>query len=98
MLLDDGSMQGIPAQDPTIYVAIPSKSTPQDALPDHENWFILVNAPALGPQWDWKQNQAAYRQRILDLLAEWGYDIILATESQHLCFKHYPMYRNNTAI
>jgi phytoene desaturase len=31
--------------DPTVYVNITSKTTPADAPPGHENWFVLVNAP-----------------------------------------------------
>ena len=31
---------------PTVYVAITSKSDPSHAPPGHENWFVLVNAPA----------------------------------------------------
>lgn len=38
-------------QDPTAYVNITSKTTPGDAPPGHENWFVLVNSPHdPGPQ------------------------------------------------
>jgi len=37
--------------DPTVYVNITSKTTPGDAPPGQENWFVLVNAPHdPGPQ------------------------------------------------
>lgn len=39
--------------DPTIYVYISSKNNPDDAPADHENWFIMVNAPYnTGQNWD----------------------------------------------
>jgi phytoene desaturase len=67
--------QGVPAKEPTIYVAITSKATPEDAPPDCENWFVLVNAPALGPGWDWESQAFAYRQLVLDQLAARGFDV-----------------------
>ncbi|MBN1667837.1 MAG: phytoene desaturase [Anaerolineales bacterium] len=67
--------QGRPPSEPTIYVAITAKSTPQDAPTDSENWFVLVNAPALGPHWDWAQQAQPYRERVLDLLAQRGFDV-----------------------
>jgi phytoene desaturase len=67
--------EGVPPQDPTIYVAITSKATPDDAPPDCENWFVLVNAPALGSGWDWKSQAFAYRQLVLDQLAARGFEV-----------------------
>lgn len=67
--------QGIPPTEPTIYVAITSKTTPQDAPAGSENWFVLVNAPALGSAWNWQAQRKGYRQRVLDLLAQRGYDV-----------------------
>ncbi len=32
--------------DPTVYIYISSKRAPGDDLPGHENWFVMVNAPA----------------------------------------------------
>jgi phytoene desaturase len=65
---------GQPPTDPTIYVAITSKSTPTAAPPGCENWFVLVNAPALGA-YDWQKNAAAYRERVLAQLAVFGHDL-----------------------
>ncbi|MEZ4737452.1 MAG: phytoene desaturase family protein [Caldilineaceae bacterium] len=42
---EDIFRRGIPPRDPTIYVAITSKSDPDHAPPGCENWFVLVNAP-----------------------------------------------------
>lgn len=40
-------------RDPTVYINITSKTTPADAPPGCENWFVLVNAPAdHGQDWD----------------------------------------------
>ncbi|MFO7536828.1 MAG: phytoene desaturase family protein [Chloroflexota bacterium] len=64
--------QGRPPDDPTIYLAITGKSDPQDAPPGCENWFVLVNAPALDERYDWAANKLAYGEQILAKLAEWG--------------------------
>ncbi len=74
--------QGIPPHDPTIYVAITSKSDPDHAPPGCENWFVLVNAPALGPGFDWATQEAAYRQRVFATLASFGFDIQARLRSQ----------------
>ena len=62
--------EGRPPDEPTIYVAITSRSTPEDAPPGCENWFVLVNAPALGDGWDWEKEAGAYSERLLDTLAQ----------------------------
>jgi phytoene desaturase len=59
----------LPADEPTIYVSITSKSDPAHAPTDHENWFVLVNAPALSPHYDWTQNGQSYRDLVLNRLA-----------------------------
>lgn len=67
--------QGRPPDDPTIYATITSKTDPDHAPPGGENWFILVNAPPLGPQFDWQREAVAYRDRVLDRLAAHGVDL-----------------------
>lgn len=67
--------QGIPPNDPTIYVAITSKSDPDHAPLGCENWFVLVNAPALGSGFDWATQEADYRQRVFAKLASFGFDL-----------------------
>ncbi len=67
--------RGIAPRDPTIYVAITSKADPDHAPPGCENWFVLVNAPPLGSNFDWQQEEAAYRQHLFDTLARFGYPI-----------------------
>ena len=50
--------------EPTVYVNITSKVTPQDAPAGGENWFVLINAPCNVGQ-DWQREVAASRSRIL---------------------------------
>jgi phytoene desaturase len=64
-----------PADDPTIYVAITSKTDMHHAPPGSENWFVLVNAPSVNDRFDWQTHALPYRDRILDLLADRGVDI-----------------------
>ena len=49
------------AADPTLYVSISSKTEHGDAPPGCENWFVLVNAPALSAQnpIDWEGESPA---------------------------------------
>jgi len=83
---DDIFRRGAPPDEPTVYVAITSKADPDHAPPGHENWFVLVNAPAVGqerltaagercPPWDWEREKAAYRDRVLATLARFGLDV-----------------------
>jgi phytoene desaturase len=67
--------RGIPPDDPTIYVAITSKSDPAHAPAGDENWFVLVNAPALDSRYDWTTQATVYRDQILIRLADFGLDI-----------------------
>jgi phytoene desaturase len=53
--------------DPTVYVNITSKVTPEDAPAQGENWFVLINAPCDAGQ-DWAEEVAASRERILSRL------------------------------
>lgn len=63
-----------PAQNPTIYVSITSKSDPTHAPQGAENWFVLVNAPALGNH-DWQAHAQSYRDHVLETLANFGVDV-----------------------
>lgn len=68
--------QGIPPHEPTIYVAITSKSDPQHAPPGCENWFVLVNTPVDNGKFDWQKNASFYRDQILARLAtDFGLDV-----------------------
>lgn len=76
--------QGVPPTDPTIYVAITSKSDPEHAPPGSENWFVLVNAPPIGPEFTWQKEKEAYRDLVLERLAAWGYELRPHLISQHI--------------
>lgn len=64
-----------PPNDPTIYVAITSKTDPDHAPAGHENWFVLVNAPARTADFDWAEAQHRYREVVLERLRDYGLDI-----------------------
>ncbi len=67
--------EGRPPVEPTIYISIGARSTPDDAPPGCENWFVLVNVPPLGPGWDWAARAGEYRGLVLARLAKHGLDI-----------------------
>jgi phytoene desaturase len=58
---------GTLSDDVTVYVNISSKLVQEDAPPGHENWFVMVNAPADDGQ-DWKAMIPELRERVLTLL------------------------------
>lgn len=60
--------QGRPPEDPTLYLAISSKTQPEDAPTGGENWFVMVNVPALDPTWDWEAHGREYEERIVQQL------------------------------
>lgn len=57
--------RGIPAPDPTCYVAAPSCSEPEVAPEGGEALYVLVHTPYLRPGQDWCEMLPAYRERIL---------------------------------
>lgn len=67
--------KGIPPEEPTIYLSISSKTDPADASLDCENWFILVNVPALNKKINWRSSADAYRNLVFDRLAKFNLDI-----------------------
>lgn len=60
--------------DPTIYVAITSKSDPSHAPIGSENWFVLLNMPYLNEQ-DWDYESKRMRETVLNKLLRFGVDI-----------------------
>jgi phytoene desaturase len=67
--------QSQPPANPTIYIAITSKTDESHAPSGGENWFVLVNAPPLGDAYDWSANQQQYRDLILQKMADFGFDV-----------------------
>ncbi|MBN1920832.1 MAG: phytoene desaturase [Anaerolineae bacterium] len=59
----------------TIYVTATSKADPEHAPEGCENWFVLVNAPPIGPEFDWELEAGAVADAILAQLADYGYDV-----------------------
>ena len=55
-------------EDPTVYVNITSKHTPEDAPDGCENWFVMINTPGHYDQ-DWTALIAISRERILAKLS-----------------------------
>ena len=75
--------QHVCPDDPTIYINITSKITPQDAPKNGENWFILINAPYVDGQ-DWEAQTRKVRTAVVERLSrELGCDIasLIETES-----------------
>lgn len=64
-LFDDG----VPATDPTVYVCASSVTDATQAPKGHENWFVLVNAPAGGGDMD------GYGDHLLEVMARRGWDL-----------------------
>ncbi|MBB4080819.1 phytoene desaturase [Lewinella aquimaris] len=58
------------SDDVTIYVNVSSKLVPADAPPGHENWFVMVNAPADTGQ-DWNALTARLRSRVVTALGKY---------------------------
>ncbi|HEX2528886.1 MAG TPA: phytoene desaturase family protein [Geminicoccus sp.] len=59
---------GLPAPDPTCYIAAPAITDPAVAPPGGEALYVLVHTPYLRPGQDWQQMFPAYRKVILDKL------------------------------
>ena len=80
--------KGRPPQEPTVYVSVTAKSDPSHAPPGCENWFVLVNAPALGSEFDWETQTAAYRELVLATLERFGLPIRDKLRSEVLLTPH----------
>ncbi|MBN1978400.1 MAG: phytoene desaturase [Anaerolineae bacterium] len=76
--------QGVPPGEPTIYVVITARSEPDHAPEGCENWFVLVNAPALGPRYDWETGAVTYRDLVLARLADLGFDVRGSIRMEHI--------------
>ena len=75
---------GIAPTEPTVYVAITSKTDPSHAPTGCENWFVLVNAPPLSNAFDWEVERDGYRSTVLDALKRFGFDIREQIRSEHV--------------
>lgn len=76
--------EAVPPDEPTVYIAITSKTDPTHAPPDCENWFVLVNVPALTPAHNWAALASQYRDRVLARIAQFGIDIHSRIRSERI--------------
>lgn len=60
--------RGVPAPDPTCYLAAPAATEAAVAPPGGEALYVLVHTPYLRPGQDWSEMLPGYRQVILDKL------------------------------
>ena len=59
---------GMPAPDPTCYIASTSRTEPGTAPEGGDAMYVLVHTPYLRPNHDWREMLPGYRQVILDKL------------------------------
>ncbi|WP_040507437.1 phytoene desaturase family protein [Gluconobacter morbifer] len=64
--------QGVPAPDPTCYLAAPSRTDPDVAPEGGEALYVLVHTPYIHRGQDWQEIFPGYRQIILDKLKRCG--------------------------
>ena len=61
--------------EPTIYISISSRSDPSHAPAGHDNYFVLVNAPARDPRVPWTPAETqSYRDIVVQRLQQFGLD------------------------
>jgi phytoene desaturase len=86
-----------PPGDPTIYLAITSKSDPGHAPAGSENWFVLLNMPYLTGKVDWRKAVAQMRATVLSRLQSFGLDIKNNIEQEHTISppEFYQLYGSN---
>jgi phytoene desaturase len=72
------------SDDPTVYINITSKESPQDAPLGCENWFVMINAPGNYDQ-DWDALVIKSRQRILEKIKKClGIDLTGIIETEYI--------------
>ena len=60
--------------EPTIYISISSRTDSGHAPEGHDNYFVLVNAPARDPKQPWTETEArGYRDLVIKRLARFGF-------------------------
>jgi phytoene desaturase len=71
---DEIHRQKINPSEPTIYISVSSRTDPGHAPEGHDNYFILVNAPARDPRQPWTYAETrAYRNLIIKRLERFGF-------------------------
>lgn len=70
--------------DATIYIFISSKMVPSDAPPNHENWFVLLNAPS-DAKADWNTITQTCKKNVLNKMSKLlGEDLEPLIETEHI--------------
>jgi phytoene desaturase len=65
--------RAISPTEPTIYISVSARTDPRHAPLDHDNYFVLVNAPARDPAQPWTDAEArSYRDLVFARLAQFG--------------------------
>lgn len=64
--------RGLPSDEPTVYVAVTSRTDPAHAPEGHSTLFVLVNAPPVDGRCDWEKVGLPYRTAILQRLEQCG--------------------------
>lgn len=59
-------------EDPTLYISITARTNPAHAPEGHDNFFVLVNAPAETERIDWKTEGLRYAEHVLKRLERHG--------------------------
>lgn len=62
----------IPAPNPTIYICATSRTDATQAPANHENLFVLINAPYTSAKVDWEKEKRNYRNLIIEKLEKFG--------------------------
>lgn len=90
--------QKVMPDDPTIYVANTSYSDPDHAPEGSSNFFVLVNAPYLSPEYNWELEAESYADKVIGELESRGLDGL----RQHIDYQDmitpvdfYTKYRSN---
>lgn len=74
----------VPAPDPTIYVCATSCTDRSHAPAGHMNLFVLINAPALTPRFDWARESDGYRDLTIRKLERMGLEEL----SRRIVYQH----------
>jgi phytoene desaturase len=72
--------------DPTVYISKSSKTDPEHAPPQSENWFILLNMPYLTDEnhQDWEEETDRMREAVLGKLKRLGIDVFHHIEAEEV--------------
>lgn len=62
----------IPAENPTVYICATSRTDNSQAPENHENLFVLINAPYTSEKFDWEKGKKEYRDLIIKKLEKFG--------------------------